>query len=101
VNPVTGAIGVRPDLYEFAQGQELGWQDPITVTITYKLALLPGPGRLLAAAQGNAAPVAGISGQEASDVMADTYTYQLTATATLGNEGEKPVYAHYNLPQYH
>lgn len=63
--------------------------------------MLPGPGRLLAAAQGNAAPIAGISGQEASNVMADTYTYQLTATATLGNEGEKPVYAHYNLPQYH
>ena len=27
---------------------EFGWQDPITVTVKYHLALLPGPGRLLA-----------------------------------------------------
>jgi hypothetical protein len=95
--------GVLPDGHEFAQGRELGWQDPITVTVKYHLALLPGPGRLLATWQGRAAPVARIEGQQGnpSNVFMDTYVYSLTATATLGNEGEKPAYAHYNTSQYH
>jgi hypothetical protein len=101
--PGQADVGVLPDSYEFAKGLELGWQDPITVTVNYKLALLPGPGRLLATWQGRAAPAAGIGGQQGnpSNVFMDTYTYSLTATATLGNEGEKPAYAHYNIPNFH
>jgi hypothetical protein len=63
---------------------EIGWRDPITVTVTHNLALLPGPGRLLAAFSS--------SGQKGSNgVYNDTYTYQLSAAATIGNEGERPV----------
>jgi hypothetical protein len=99
LNPRTGLIelGVPPDITEFRPGQEVGWQDPITVTVNYRLALLPGPGRLLATWQGRAAPVAGIGGQQgsANNVYSDSYTYRLTASSTIGNEGEKPAYAHY------
>ena len=69
---------------------ELGWQDLITVTVKYKLALLPGPGRLLARF------VYGPTGQP--DKVAQTieqhgnvYVYPLQASATIGNEGEKSV----------
>jgi hypothetical protein len=65
---------------------EVGWQDPIKVTVTHRLALLPGPGRLLARSTG------------AQDTVADsiersqkTYVRELTASCTMGNEGEKPV----------
>ena len=69
---------------------ELGWQDQITVTVKHKLALLPGPGRLLARR------VVGPDGT--SDSVSETvgrsgrvYVYPLHASATLGNEGEKSV----------
>ncbi len=65
---------------------ELGWQDPIQVTVTHDLCLLPGPGRLLAT------PV-----KRGPDSVADSidqrssyYIRSLTASAVLGNEGEKP-----------
>ncbi len=105
--------GVYPDLYEYVQEQELGWQDAITVRVRYNLALLPGPGRLLATWQGKTPPIAGITagtGQadkvasekatKTANVYTDVYTYALTAVATMGMEGEKPAYAHYNLPPY-
>lgn len=83
---------IPPGVVEFRPGQELGWQDPITVTVKYDLALLPGPGRLLARWH-----VRRIAGQRdpANNVYADTYTYPLSAKVTLGNEGEKPNYANY------
>jgi hypothetical protein len=69
---------------------EVGWQDPLTVTVKHNLALLPGPGRLLARY------VAGPGG--APDQVSQSitnrgtfYTYPLTASITMGNEGEKPV----------
>ena len=37
----------RDDLGEF-YFNEVGWQDPITVTVSYQFSLLPGPGRMLA-----------------------------------------------------
>ena len=37
-----------PDPSASSHPNELGWQDTITVTVNYDLALLPGPGRLLA-----------------------------------------------------
>jgi hypothetical protein len=77
-------IAPYPDEFQF---NELGWQDQITVTVKHNLALLPGPGRLLARY------VAGIGGQQgsATNVYSDLYTYPLVASATIGNEGEKPV----------
>lgn len=69
---------------------EIGWKDPITVTVTHQFALLPGPGRLMA----KFAPPAG-SGTDpiASKIRLanGVYTYPVSASATLGNEGEKPV----------
>jgi len=68
---------------------EVGWQDTITVTVTYQFPLLPGPGRLLARY------VAGPSGKdtvaEAIQNQGSVYTYPLQALATIGNEGEKSV----------
>jgi hypothetical protein len=85
--------GVSSATWEYAQWYEVGWQDPITVTVRYKLAMLPGPGRLLAR------QIAGIGGQQGSpgNVYSDSYFYPLYATATLCNEGEKPNYAHYRF----
>jgi hypothetical protein len=97
---VNGQLGIPPDATEYRPGQEIGWQDPVTITVTYNLALLPGPGRLLATRQGNAIPVTGIRGDSGnpSNVFSDTYTYSLSASATMGNEGEKPMFAHYRDP---
>lgn len=78
------------DLCQFRAGRELGWQDTITVKVKHNLALLPGPGRMLAR------PVASPDGSP--DTVASTighngrvYVYPLTASATLGNEGEESV----------
>lgn len=69
---------------------EVGWQDPITVRVTHQFALLPGPGRFLS--RRATSP----SGQP--DLLAPkisrrrgVYVYPITATATLGVEGEKSV----------
>jgi hypothetical protein len=69
---------------------QLGWQDPITVTVRYNLALLPGPGRLLA----RNVPGPGGAPDEVSGTIrrvGDVYVYPLEASATLGNEGEQSV----------
>jgi hypothetical protein len=72
-------------------GREIGWQDPIEITVTHDFALLPGPGRLLArwvsqpdssATDETAARIQKVSG--------NVYVYPISATATLSNEGEKP-----------
>lgn len=69
---------------------ELGWQDPITVKVKHQLALLPGPGRLLARwvrrPDGSRDTVAETIGR-----VGKVYVYPLEASATMGNEGEKSV----------
>jgi hypothetical protein len=87
-NPL-GGDAYSDELGLYFRHNEVGWRDPITVTVTHHLALLPGPGRLLA----HGTPVAGVEGSQGSksNVYTDKYTYPLTATATVGNEGEKPV----------
>ncbi|HEX5447038.1 MAG TPA: TadE/TadG family type IV pilus assembly protein [Pirellulales bacterium] len=69
---------------------EVGWQDPITVKVTHQFAMLPGPGRFLSrrvASPGGATDaLAGRIGQRGG-----LYVYPISATATLGNEGEKSV----------
>jgi hypothetical protein len=65
---------------------EVGWQDPIQVTVTHDLCLRPGPGRLLAKrVRHGPDPVA-----ESIDDRQRYYVRSLTASAVLGNEGEKP-----------
>lgn len=85
-----------PGSEEFWPGQEIGWQDPITVTVTHYLALLPGPGRILANKVGfirtPADDVQQRIEQDTQEAQADNfYVYKLTASCTLGNEGEKSV----------
>ena len=80
---------------------EIGWRDPITVTVTHHLALLPGPGRLLArrlvgpAGKTDAVSrkIGGRQGRP-GNVYTDVYTYDLTAAAMIGNEGERSVMPH-------
>lgn len=79
----------NPDIGEF-YFNELGWQDPVTVTVTHQMALLPGPGRLLA--RPARSPDGSIDEQSARiGKRGNVYVYPLTASATLGLEGEKSV----------
>jgi len=89
-NRAGGGRSPQEDRSEFLPN-EIGWQDPITVTVKHKLALLPGPGRFLAR------PVRQPDGSpddisEMIDRVGDVYVYPLEASATLGNEGEKSVW---------
>ncbi len=85
----------------YFRSNEVGWRDPITVTVTHQLALLPGPGRLLArrvvGPAGNAdqlgAKIGGRQGR-ADNLYTDVYTYELSAAAMIGNEGERSVIPH-------
>ncbi len=79
---------IEPDRDEFravgaVTGSELGWQDPITVTVYYNLQLLPGPARFLS----------GLAPRPPDWPFAPLRpdAYPIRATATLGNEGEKSV----------
>jgi hypothetical protein len=88
-----------PGFDEYREWQEIGWQDPITVTVTHYLALLPGPGRILANRVGfiRTAPdrVQNQIEQDTQEAQApNVYVYKLTASCTLGNEGEKSVLAY-------
>ena len=87
--PPLATYQLPDDLNEF-YFNEVGWQDLITVTVNYKLALLPGPGRLLARY------VRGPNGEpdkvaKSIQQQGNLYMYPLTAAITMGNEGEKSV----------
>jgi hypothetical protein len=75
-----------------SNGLEIGWQDPIEVTVTHDFALLPGAGRLLArfVAQPDDSGTDEVAAR-IRKVSGNVYVYRLLATATLSNEGEKPV----------
>lgn len=64
---------------------EIGWQDPLTVTVEHNFALLPGPGRFLAGQL-----VGGIV-NESNRYRETVHSVVLRATAKLTNEGLKPV----------
>ena len=97
------SIGRDAPLYANEEGQlavnEIGWQDHITATVTYNLPLLPGPIRFFApqADISNADPANPDSGGQTTDVAEDpstdrtgsVYIWPITASATLGNEGQK------------
>jgi hypothetical protein len=74
---------------------EVGWQDPLTVWVTHDFALLPGPGRFLAAklvrADGGPDNVSGKIHLDRSRYNEPVYSISLTASATLVNEGYKSV----------
>jgi hypothetical protein len=68
---------------------EVGWQDPITIKVTHQFALLPGPGRFLS--RPLATPNRPDSLARRIVGREGVFVYPITATVTLGNEGEKPV----------
>ncbi len=79
-------IGPDPEQFQF---NELGWRDQITVTVRHDLALLPGPGRMLARVlrrSGGTDPVS-----ERITTVNGVHTTRLSAVATLSNEGEQSV----------
>jgi hypothetical protein len=81
-DPATGGlVDIQP--------HELGWQDPITVTVKHNFALLPGPGRLLS----HVVPGPTGTDQVSSRISQNgaVYVYPLTASATIDLEGEKAV----------
>ena len=77
---------LNDDIGEF-YGNEIGWQDQIAVTVRHDFALLPGPGRFLAKhiVGGDDKVSNTISHQD------EVYTYPLSASAVISNEGEKPL----------
>ena len=78
-----------PDREEFYYN-ELGWQDSIRVTVTHDLCLLPGPGALLhRPATKSSAHADSVS--KSLQQRGKTFVRSLTASVTLGNEGEKSV----------
>jgi hypothetical protein len=97
--PVPGTVTYNPiahpdiDWYP----SEVGWQDPITVTVYHDFALLPGPGRFLAKLlvreDGRADNVAPRIREEG-----DIYTTRIRASATMTNEGLMSVRP-YNHPR--
>lgn len=80
---------------------ELGWQDPITVTVKHNMALLPGPGRLLARRVSGYGRSTGTTSRTGEQETGNVYVYPLEASITMGNEGEKSVipYQHYETSQ--
>ena len=92
-----GSLEPPDDLYEFREN-EIGWQDQITVTVRYELALLPGPGRLLFRTQRHDTgpesiserPIGGASGSYYSFPLVGSFTTG-RQSATMANEGEKSV----------
>jgi len=69
---------------------EMDWQDEITITVRHEMALLPGPGRFLARLASR--PDGGPDEVAASIRQQDgVYTIPLSASITLGNEGQRSV----------
>jgi len=73
---------------------EIGWQDPMTVYVIHQFALLPGPGRLLAArlVRSDGLPDRVSDRIKVSNNGSQVvYTTQLQAAVTMTNEGWKSV----------
>ena len=86
---------IGPDLEQF-QFNELGWRDQITVTVRHDLALLPGPGRMLARVLRRPDGTDPVSERIAE--VDGVHTIPLSATATLSNEGEQSVVPYVHMP---
>ena len=75
---------------------EIGWQDPLQLTVTHEFALLPGPGRFLAkyivrADGGEDRTSTRITTQQGGQFLTPTYTVTMSASATMTSEGFKPL----------
>jgi hypothetical protein len=90
--PPLAHYDIAPYREEF-QFNEIGYQDQVVVTVRHAFALLPGPGRFLARSTPRR------DGDETQvDRVAEhirrengVFTYDISATVRLNNEGEKSV----------
>ena len=81
---------------------ELGWEDPLTITVAHNFALLPGPGKwLITQLANNGTPdrVSSTIQVQFADTGERIYTTQLSASLTLSNEGLKSVIPYVQLGQ--
>lgn len=101
-----------PDRWQFKQN-EIGWQDPITVQVWFRFALLTGPGRFLSPGhflKAQLAPSDGTPDKVSSRIqiwdknshpnyVESVYWTQLTATATITAEGLISIIPHTHQPE--
>jgi hypothetical protein len=66
----------------------VGWQDQVRATVTHDFALLPGPARVFARRVGSTSATTSDGLSQVLRRRNAVYTIPLTATCTLGNEGE-------------
>lgn len=73
----------------------VGWQDPIVVTVRYKVPLMPAIGRILA----RPATLFGGGDRVSAAIQpwGGIFVYPISATVMLGNEGDIP---RYRYPEY-
>ena len=71
---------------EFMPGREIGRQDPIEITVTYDMKLMPG---LIQLSRFFGSAISGTRIQSVTSGNKQYYTYRLFASATLNNEGDK------------
>ncbi len=95
-NPRVSVLSERTgEYYRSWNRQEVGWQDPLTITVRHNFALLPGPGRFLAKyivrADGRADEVSPRIANDRAPNGERLYTTPITASATITAEGFKPV----------
>ncbi|MCE9547528.1 MAG: pilus assembly protein [Planctomycetia bacterium] len=86
--PDLTTYAIPNDLGEFYPN-EIGWQDAITVKVIHNVALLPGPGRMLAKyylQTGGDDPAT-----HPIIESADTYAFPMSASATMTMQGQKPL----------
>ncbi|MBX3452354.1 MAG: pilus assembly protein [Planctomycetaceae bacterium] len=93
INPFGAVIPPSPQqLQMHFRENEVGWQDPLTVRVIHRFALLPGPGRFLAQRLVRADGVPDtVSQRITSDFTGQNYAVVLAAAATFTNEGIKSV----------
>jgi hypothetical protein len=104
--------------YEFPaqwqyQGYEVGWQDPMTVQVSFRFPLLTGPGRFLSPSKFMSQKLTNADGtpdrvssriqiwdkKDHPNYAESVYYTILTATATITNEGMKSIIPYPQLPE--
>lgn len=93
--PPLARYDIRPYREEF-QFNEIGYQDQIVVTVHHAFALLPGPGRFLSRNTPRRDRDMTEQDRVAMQIRRENgvFTYPVSATVRLNNEGEKSVLAY-------
>jgi hypothetical protein len=90
IEPPLVPWGEGPDKNQF-YWNEIGWQDPVLVTVRFRVPLMPALGRILAR------PAQLLGGKPDSvagriENWQGIWVYPISASVMLGNEGDIPVY---------